>query len=68
MYDIVTAKFKKNDDLRDRILQTGDTHLEEDNTWGDRIWGTVNHQGQNLLGKILMQVRSELSTTSKQTR
>lgn len=34
---------------------------EEGNTWGDRIWGTVNGQGSNLLGKILMLTRVEMS-------
>ncbi len=61
MYEIVKAKFEQNDDLRVRLLATGDAHLEEGNTWGDRIWGTVGGVGQNKLGKILMKVRSELA-------
>lgn len=60
MYEIVKAKFEQNPDLRIKLLNTGDAELEEGNTWGDRIWGTVNGSGQNLLGKILMQVRDEL--------
>ena len=42
------------------MIETGDEYLEEGNTWGDRIWGTVNGKGQNNLGKILMRVREEL--------
>lgn len=62
MYEIVKAKFSQNEDLKQRLLATGDEHLEEGNTWGDRIWGTVNGKGQNHLGKILMRVRNELKS------
>lgn len=60
MYEIVKAKFEQNSELREKLLETGDSHLEEGNTWGDRIWGTVSGKGQNNLGKILMRVREEL--------
>lgn len=60
MREIVSAKFNQNEDLKIKLLATGDEHLEEGNTWGDRIWGTVNGVGENRLGKILMQVREEL--------
>lgn len=55
----VRHKFEKNPKLRRRLLATGDAHLEEGNTWGDRYWGTVNGRGQNKLGKILMKIRAE---------
>lgn len=57
MREIVFAKFGQNPELRDKLLATGDEYLEEGNTWGDRIWGTVNGQGANLLGRILMEAR-----------
>lgn len=60
MYEIVKAKFTQNEDLKQRLLETGDMYLEEGNTWGDRTWGTINGKGQNRLGKILMKVREEL--------
>lgn len=60
MYEIVKAKFSQNEELKNKLIATGDEHLEEGNTWGDRIWGTVNGKGQNNLGKILMRVREEL--------
>lgn len=60
MYEICLAKFSQNKELKDKLLATGDKHLEEGNTWGDRIWGTVNGVGENRLGKILMKVREEL--------
>lgn len=59
MKKIVRAKFEQNLDLREKLLETGDAHLEEGNTWGDRIWGTVNGFGANNLGKILMEIRTE---------
>lgn len=53
-------KFTQNTELADKLLATGDAYLEEGNTWGDRIWGTVNGSGANRLGVILMQIRAEL--------
>lgn len=60
MTAIVKAKFEQNEDLQKKLLATEDAYLEEGNTWGDRIWGTVNGVGANNLGKILMNVRKEL--------
>lgn len=60
MTDIVKAKFEQNEDLQKKLLATEDAYLEEENTWGDRIWGTVNGVGANNLGRILMNVRKEL--------
>lgn len=60
MYGIVKAKFEQNPELSAKLIATGDTHLEEGNTWGDRTWGTVDGNGNNLLGLILMKVREEL--------
>lgn len=62
MKDIVRAKFEQNNILAEKLLSTGDIYLEEGNTWGDRIWGTVNGQGCNLLGQILMEVREEIKS------
>lgn len=60
MYRISLAKFTQHKDLRELLLQTGNTHLEEGNFWGDTFWGTVCGEGENKLGKILMRVREEL--------
>ena len=59
MTSIVTAKFS-NPILGTMLLLTGDSHIEEGNNWGDRFWGTVDGEGQNHLGKILMNIREEL--------
>ena len=60
MYDICMAKFIQNKDLEEKLLATDNEYLEEGNTWGDKIWGTVNGEGQNRLGKILMAVREDI--------
>jgi len=46
--------------LRKRLLETGDRTLVEGNTWGDTYWGVHRTQGENHLGRLLMQVREEL--------
>ena len=57
MKKIVFAKFTQNPDLTLELLNTKDEELVEGNNWNDKIWGKVNGEGQNLLGKILMEVR-----------
>ncbi|MCL2001540.1 MAG: NADAR family protein [Planctomycetes bacterium] len=62
MTEGVRAKFTQNPDLAEKLLATGDMALEEGNTWGDLFWGVDYHtrEGENRLGRILMQVREEL--------
>lgn len=59
MRKIVKAKFEQNQDLMTSLLKTEGEVLVEGNTWGDRTWGVSGGVGQNLLGKILMDVREE---------
>jgi ribA/ribD-fused uncharacterized protein len=60
MKDVVERKFLHNNDLLEKLLSTGDSHLEEGNWWGDVYWGVCNGVGENNLGKILMQTRENL--------
>lgn len=60
MYEIVLAKFEQNEFLKEKLFNTGDALLAEENWWGDKYWGTVNGIGRNQLGKTLMKVRNEL--------
>lgn len=63
MEKIVRAKFIQNPLIKDMLLDTEDTFLEEGNWWGDRIWGISpkgSGIGQNALGEILMKVRDSL--------
>ncbi len=68
MEECVRDKFTRNPTLRDRLLETGKARLIEGNTWGDRFWGVCNGRGENHLGRILMEVRAELSAASKPMR
>lgn len=61
MKSLVGQKFRKNKDLAQLLLETGDEELVEVNGWGDRFWGVCNGEGKNHLGEILMSVRGELS-------
>jgi N-glycosidase YbiA len=45
----------------DALLATGDAELIEGNTWGDTFWGVCNGEGENHLGRLLMEIRSDLS-------
>ena len=60
MQEIVNSKFDQNPELAEKLLQTGIEYLEEGNNWGDKIWGTVKGEGQNNLGKILMNTRDRI--------
>lgn len=62
MLDIVRAKFTQNWWLGMRLVATGSKTLVEGNTWGDTYWGVDARtgQGENRLGRILMQVREEI--------
>jgi ribA/ribD-fused uncharacterized protein len=71
MYTAVMAKFQSSEELKNKLLATGDKILVEgtpfDPIWGvmikwddDRILDEKNWKGQNLLGKVLMNVRKKL--------
>ena len=46
--------------IRRKLLATGDRELIED-SWRDDFWGWgPNRDGQNMLGKLWMEIRSEL--------
>ncbi len=60
MTDAVRAKVQQNQDVREILLATGDRTIVENSPW-DTFWGCGNDgHGQNVAGKILMQIRSEL--------
>ena len=33
---------------------------EKQVAWGDRFWGVCSGRGQNMLGRILMEIRKDL--------
>jgi len=59
----VIEKFTQNDKLRNLLIKTYPRKLIEGNVWHDNVWGDcrcaicVSIKGQNLLGKILMDIR-----------
>lgn len=60
MRDILRAKADQHEYVRRKLLATGDRELIED-SWRDDVWGWgPNKDGQNLLGKLWMEVRAEL--------
>lgn len=62
MRDILRAKATQHEYVRRKLLATGDRELIED-SWRDDFWGWgPNRDGQNMLGKLWMEVRAELKT------
>ena len=59
-------KFTQHSHLADKLLSTYNRDLEEGNNWGDKYWGTVNGEGENMLGKLLMQIRFTLYLSMRQ--
>lgn len=64
MREVVWAKFSQNPELGKKLLTTGSRYLEETNWWGDKVWGVYRGEGQNLLGKVLMETRARLAKES----
>jgi predicted NAD-dependent protein-ADP-ribosyltransferase YbiA (DUF1768 family) len=60
MREVVWAKFLQDPELAKKLIATKDRYLEETNWWGDKLWGVYRGEGQNLLGKILMDTRAKL--------
>lgn len=60
MRDILRAKVAQHPYVRRKLLATGDRELVE-NSWRDDFWGWgPNRDGQNMLGKLWMEIRAEL--------
>jgi ribA/ribD-fused uncharacterized protein len=60
MYRILNAKFKQHENLKEKLLATGNAILIEGNAWGDTFWGVCDGKGENKLGKLLMLLREEI--------
>jgi ribA/ribD-fused uncharacterized protein len=60
MRDILWEKVYQHEYVRRKLLATGDRELIE-NSWRDSFWGWgEDRKGENQLGKIWMEIRSEL--------
>lgn len=71
MKRILVAKYTQHEDLKALLLGTGDARLVESATVDNainRLWGEVNGVGQNKLGQLLMEVRSQLAQLDTATK
>lgn len=59
MLELLRQKFHQPV-FRKMLLDTGESELIEGNWWGDTFFGVCEGIGENHLGKLLMQVRTEL--------
>lgn len=60
MREILRTKVRQHEYVRRKLLATGDRELIED-SWRDDFWGWgPNRDGQNMLGKLWMEIRAEL--------
>lgn len=63
MRQVLRAKFDQHPDLRLKLLRTAPLALREVSTT-DAFWGTGrNGRGKNMLGAMLMELRSDLAGT-----
>lgn len=71
MRAVLHAKFTQHEDLRVLLLSTGRARLVETATVDNavnRLWGEVNGVGKNMLGVLLMELRTQLSAPAKSPR
>jgi ribA/ribD-fused uncharacterized protein len=62
MRSVLRAKFDQHTDLRELLLSTGESRLVEAGTVNNavnRLWGEVDGKGENMLGVMLMELRTE---------
>ncbi|MFG3710820.1 NADAR family protein [Micromonospora sp. NPDC047730] len=70
MEEVLRAKFGAHPDKAAVLVSTGNAVLVEGNTWHDNVWGdchcgqraTCHEPGRNHLGRLLMELRTELVT------
>jgi ribA/ribD-fused uncharacterized protein len=61
MRRVLRAKFDQHPDLQELLLATGEARLVEAGTVSNavnRLWGEVNGKGENMLGVMLMELRT----------
>ena len=59
MKELLELKFAKGSPLAKRLVALQE-EIIEDNTWNDTFWGKCDDVGENMLGKLLMEVRQSL--------
>lgn len=70
MYEVLTAKFIQHSALREILIATGERELVEhtanDAYWGDNSNGKTKGNGKNMLGKLLMRLRTQFINAKKE--
>jgi ribA/ribD-fused uncharacterized protein len=64
MLDICKIKFNLPQ-FKSKLVDTGEMEIVEGNYWGDTYWGVCDGEGDNKLGKIIMEVRQEIKEDLK---
>ena len=68
MYELLEDKFYHNEKLREALKKTGNIYIAEENTWGDTFWGVCNGKGENMLGKMLMEIRQNIQDADRKEK
>ena len=64
MKEIITAKVHQHGDVRERLMSTGSLEIAENSPWDD-FWGLgPKGDGENMLGKIYMDIRTKINSGS----
>jgi predicted NAD-dependent protein-ADP-ribosyltransferase YbiA (DUF1768 family) len=59
MKSCLELKFNTYPVLRHKLLETGDVILVEGNTWNDKFCGVCKKEVPNMLGELLMKLRTQ---------
>jgi N-glycosidase YbiA len=66
MREIIKHKVAQHEYVKRKLLQTGYRELVE-NSWRDSFWGWgEDRQGQNMLGKLWMELRAQIQEQERQ--
>jgi predicted NAD-dependent protein-ADP-ribosyltransferase YbiA (DUF1768 family)/hypoxanthine phosphoribosyltransferase len=57
MIELLVQKFSI-EDMLSKLKETSGKELVEGNTWNDTLWGVCEGKGRNILGIILMEIRT----------
>lgn len=71
MRAVLRAKFDQHADLKELLMSTGDARLVEAGTVNNavnRLWGEVDGKGENMLGVMLMELRSAYAVKPARAR
>ncbi len=61
MRNILWAKVEQHEYVKRKLLETGDREIIEE-SWRDDFWGWgPNRDGQNMLGRLWMEIRQEIA-------